>query len=144
MLQEMFLSFMKKFEDRMMKTENRMKENWREMGNRIIENGLEVLTSTTTGMQQRTNQGTEFKKEEIKISVCTHDHIQTLSDTVQCDKSESFEAQIKHQSNSCHSEEDVISRTLETINAVNSNAMSSRTLLSDHAYYINRCFFILT
>jgi hypothetical protein len=87
---------------------NRMKEYYREMGNRIIENVREALTSVTTDMQQRTNQGTESKPDKVKIiSVPAPGQIKTSTDTVQCDKSESFEAQIKHHSKSFHSKEDV-------------------------------------
>jgi hypothetical protein len=46
---------------------NMVKENWREMENRIIENGREVLTSITMDMQQRMNQGTKPKTDEVKI-----------------------------------------------------------------------------
>jgi hypothetical protein len=65
------------------------------------------MTSITMDMQQRTNQGTESKTDEVKIiSVPTPSQIKTSTDTVQCDKFESFGAQIK-QSNSRHSEEDM-------------------------------------
>jgi hypothetical protein len=48
----------------MINMDNMIKENgrkMREMTNRIIENVREALTSVTTDMQQRMNQGTESK-----------------------------------------------------------------------------------
>jgi hypothetical protein len=114
---EMILLYMKKFDDQMTKMENVVEENMRkmgnmnnmikengheimEMGNRIKENGREInnmimenvreaLTSVTTDMRQRMNQGTESKTDEVKIiSVPTPCQIKTSTDTVQCDKSE--------------------------------------------------------
>jgi hypothetical protein len=85
-----------KFEGRMRKIESNIKEIGK-MENRIIENVREVVTSITIDMHRRMDQRLESKKEESKIiSVRSRRQIKTSTDTVPCDKSESFEAQIKH------------------------------------------------
>jgi hypothetical protein len=85
-----------------------MKNKMGNMDNRIVENVREALTSVTTDMQQRMNQGTESKTDEVEtIAIPTPGQIKPSTDIVPCDKSESFQAKIKHHSNSGHSEEDV-------------------------------------
>jgi argininosuccinate lyase len=110
-IEDRMMKMESKFEDRMMKMENKFEDimtrvensivvNMGEVGNRIVENVCEVVTSITMYMQRRVDQIIESEKDKFKvISVPIHGHIQTLTNKVRFDKDETFETQIKHQSN---------------------------------------------
>jgi hypothetical protein len=118
-LQAMLSTFTEKFENRMIKMEDSLRENCREIEDRIMgkledrlrENGREMLTSvskTMRDLEQRMNSRGESLNDEVRsmYELC-HGQIRTLTEVVQYSNNHieslrsdvtAFHAQIKRQS----------------------------------------------